>query len=59
MSLFDRSFRLTASDRFGLDCGPDGLSLAGAPLLLRTPNGFAPRPSQDIAALRHPKQGLT
>lgn len=45
-------FRLTNEpDGSGLSCTPDGLSLAGVPLLRKTRTGFAPRSSHQIAAL--------
>jgi len=33
---------------FGLDCGPDGLTLAGVPLLKRDEHGFSPRSPQEL-----------
>jgi len=41
-----RRFRL--SKGFGLDCTPDGLALAGVPLLRYTTGGFAPRDDLEI-----------
>ena len=35
----------------GLTCGPDGPALAGAVLLRKTDQGFAPRPRDELAAL--------
>jgi hypothetical protein len=35
----------------GLSCTPAGLSLAGAPLLRKAETGFAPRSTQEVAAL--------
>lgn len=47
-----RVFRLTdESDGLGLSCTPTGLSLAGVPLLRKTPAGFVPRPPSEIALL--------
>ncbi len=45
-------FRLTNEPgELGLSCSPAGVSLAGVPLLRRTPAGFAPRPTSEIALL--------
>jgi hypothetical protein len=45
-------FRLTNEpDGSGLSCTPDGLSLAGVPLLRKTETGFEPRSSHQIEAL--------
>jgi hypothetical protein len=47
-----RNFRLTNEPSgLGLSCSPEGLSLAGAPLLRKTSAGFEPRPPAEIAAL--------
>jgi hypothetical protein len=47
-----RMFRLTNEPGgLGLGCTPDGVSLAGVPLLRRTPAGFVPRPSSEITSL--------
>jgi hypothetical protein len=47
-----RIFRLTyGPGEFGLSCNPDGLFLAGVPLLRRTRAGFVPRPAPEIASL--------
>lgn len=47
-----RMFRLTNEPGgLGLNCSPDGLSLAGVPLLRRTQAGFVPRPASEIASL--------
>jgi len=47
-----RMFRLTNEPNgLGLSCTPDGLSLAGVPLLRRTRSGFVPRPTSEIASL--------
>jgi hypothetical protein len=35
----------------GLNCTPAGPSLAGVPLLRRTPRGFVPRPASEVALL--------
>ena len=41
-----RMFRLTNEPGgLGLSCTPDGLSLAGVPLLRKMQAGFAPRPA--------------
>lgn len=50
--MIDRGYRLAddATDP-GLNCTPDGLSLAGIPLLRRTPAGLATRPPHEIDAL--------
>ena len=46
------SFGLTNEPgALGLSCSPEGLSLAGAPLLRKTATGFAPRPANEVAAL--------
>jgi hypothetical protein len=45
-------FRLTNEpDGLGLSCNPEGLSLAGVPLLRKTETGFEPRSSHQIEAL--------
>jgi hypothetical protein len=45
-------FRLTNEPGgSGLRCAPDGLSLAGVPLLYKTEAGFAPRSTSEIASL--------
>jgi hypothetical protein len=47
-----RTFRLTNEPGgLGLSCTPDGVSLAGVPLLRRTHAGFVPRPGSEIASL--------
>jgi hypothetical protein len=47
-----RMFRLVdGPDDLGLSCNPDGLFLAGVPLLRKTRAGFVPRPASEIAAL--------
>jgi hypothetical protein len=47
-----RMFRLTKEPGgLGLSCTPDGVSLAGVPLLRKTQTGFEPRPAMEIAAL--------
>jgi hypothetical protein len=47
-----RTFRLTNEPGgLGLSCSPDGLALAGVPLLAKTAAGFEPRPAPEIAAL--------
>jgi hypothetical protein len=47
-----RMFRLTnETGGLGLSCNPDGLFLAGVPLLRKTQAGFEPRPASEIAAL--------
>lgn len=47
-----RHFRLTnGPSGFALGCTPEGLTLAGAPLLDRTELGFVPRPDREIDAL--------
>lgn len=47
-----RIFRLAnGPDDLGLSCNPDGLFLAGVPLLSRTQAGFAQRPASEITAL--------
>lgn len=47
-----RMFRLTSEPGgLGLSCGPDGVSLAGVPLLRTTQSGFVPRPAREIASL--------
>jgi hypothetical protein len=47
-----RTFRLTNEPGgLGLSCSPDGLALAGVPLLRNTAMGFEPRPASEIATL--------
>jgi hypothetical protein len=47
-----RMFRLTDEPGgLGLSCTHAGVSLAGVPLLRRSPVGFVPRPDSEIAAL--------
>lgn len=47
-----RMFRLTTEPGgLGLSCTPEGVSLAGVPLLLKTHEGYAPRPASEIASL--------
>jgi hypothetical protein len=47
-----RMFRLTDEPGgLGLSCTPDGVSLAGVPLLRKTQAGFVPRPAAEIALL--------
>jgi hypothetical protein len=47
-----RMFRLSndPAER-GLSCTPDGVALAGVPLIRKTPAGFIPRPADEIASL--------
>ena len=52
MAVVDRRFQLAnGGDAPGLKCTPEGLSLAGAPLLRKTAAGLAPRPIEEIDAL--------
>jgi hypothetical protein len=52
MTKLDRAFTLAKTgEPFGLLCSPEGLSLAGAPLLRRGVAGFTPRPAGELAAL--------
>ncbi len=52
MSLIDRRFQLAdAPASLGLHCTPDGVTLAGIPLLRTTVTGLAPRPTGDLSAL--------
>jgi hypothetical protein len=45
-------FRLSNEPRErGLSCTPDGVALAGIPLIRKTPTGFIPRPAGEIASL--------
>ena len=47
-----QSYRLTNEpEGTGLSCTPEGLSLAGVPLLRKTQAGFALRPAPEIASL--------
>jgi hypothetical protein len=47
-----RTFRLTNEPGgLGLSCSPDGLALAGVPLLTKTAAGFEPRPAPEIEVL--------
>jgi hypothetical protein len=47
-----RMFRLTNEPGgSGLSSTPDGVSLAGVPLVRKTPAGFVPRPTTEIASL--------
>jgi hypothetical protein len=47
-----RMFRLTTEPGgLGLSCTPEGVSLAGVPLLRKTHEGYAPRPASEIASL--------
>jgi hypothetical protein len=47
-----RMFRLTTEPGgLGLNCTPEGVSLAGVPLLRKTRAGFVPRPAAEIASL--------
>jgi len=47
-----RMFRLTNEPNgLGLSCTPNGVSLAGIPLLRRTRAGFVPRPTSEVASL--------
>jgi hypothetical protein len=47
-----RAFRLTNEPGgLGLSCTPNGVSLAGVPLLRRTRTGFSPRSDFEIASL--------
>jgi len=41
----------------GLNCSPEGLSLAGVPLLRITPVGLAPRSASDLAELMRSAYG--
>ncbi|QUD87781.1 hypothetical protein [Phenylobacterium montanum] len=52
MTVYDRRFRLAdGSGALGLSFGPDGLSLAGVPLLRTTVSGLAPRPAGELDVL--------
>ena len=52
MSKLDRAFTLARTgEPLGLLCSPDGLSLAGAPLLRHGVAGFTPRPAGELTAL--------
>ena len=52
MTVYDRRFRLAdGSSALGVSFGPDGPSLAGAPLLQRTITGLAPRPADELGML--------
>jgi hypothetical protein len=52
LSFVDRTFRLSQdANNLGLNCTPDGCTLAGVPLLQRTTAGFTPRPAREISAL--------
>lgn len=52
MSYIERRFRLSNdAGGSGLVCTPDGLSLAGAPLLRKTAFGLEPRSIDELAAL--------
>jgi hypothetical protein len=47
-----RMFRLTNEPGgLGLSCTPEGVSLAGVPLVRKTQAGFVPRPTTEIASL--------
>jgi hypothetical protein len=47
-----RMFRLSNEPgERGLSCTPDGVALAGVPLLRKTQAGFVPRPANEIASL--------
>jgi hypothetical protein len=47
-----RMFRLSSElGQHGLSCTPDGVALAGVPLLRKTQAGFVPRSSNEIASL--------
>jgi hypothetical protein len=47
-----RMFRLSnAPGERGLSCTPDGVALAGVPLMRKTQAGFEPRPVNEIASL--------
>jgi hypothetical protein len=47
-----RMFRLSnAPGERGLSCTPDGVALAGVPLVRKTQAGFEPRPANEIASL--------
>jgi hypothetical protein len=47
-----RMFRLSnVPGERGLSCTPDGVALAGVPLVRKTPAGFVPRTAADIASL--------
>lgn len=39
------------NDRKGLTCGVSGVTLAGTPLLAKTPAGFEPRPVRELELL--------
>lgn len=52
LSLIDRRIRLAdGGGSLGLECSLAGLSLAGAPLLKSTVNGFEPRPIDELSGL--------
>jgi hypothetical protein len=46
-----RMFRLSEPGGLGLSCTPDGVCLAGVPLVRKSQAGFAPRPDSEIATL--------
>jgi len=47
-----RTFRLTNEPKgLGLSCAPEGLSLAGAPLIHKTEAGITPRAAPEVASL--------
>jgi hypothetical protein len=53
-----RMFRLSNEPgERGLSCTPDGVTLAGIPLIRNTPTGFVPRPPDEIASLRKAAYG--
>ena len=52
MHKLDPAFSLANDgEPFGLLCSPEGLSLAGAPLLRRGVTGFAPRTGYELTTL--------
>ncbi|HEV2674363.1 MAG TPA: hypothetical protein VGV37_07460 [Aliidongia sp.] len=51
-----RCFKLDKG--FGLDCSPDGVTLAGVPLLRRTIRGFVPRDDLELRCLLERAYGL-
>ena len=52
MSPIERRFHLaTDAGALGLNCTSEGATLAGVPLLCKTPAGFSPRPAAEIGAL--------
>ena len=51
MSLIDRRFQLADESGLGLHCTPDGVTLAGIPLLRATVAGLAPKSREDLYGL--------